>query len=97
MNRLRFYLLGIAALMCCITASAQKYEFVENGIRYEIDLNISITDAKVIGHTNAMPADVVIPETVSYNGQTFNVTSIGNKAFYKCKGLKSIDLRPLHL
>ena len=34
--------------------------------------------------------NVVIPETVTYNGTTYSVTSIGEKAFYNCKSLKNI-------
>ncbi len=36
--------------------------------------------------------DVVIPETVTYNGQTLRVTEIGNQAFYKCDGLTSVTI-----
>ena len=34
--------------------------------------------------------DVVIPETVTYNGKTYSVTSIGGYAFYGCSGLTSV-------
>ena len=36
--------------------------------------------------------DVVIPETVTYNGKTYSVTSIGNSAFYHCSGLTSVTI-----
>ena len=36
--------------------------------------------------------DVVIPESVDYNGNTYPVTSIGNYAFYDCIGLTSLTI-----
>ena len=33
---------------------------------------------------------VNIPETVTYNGKTYSVTSIGNYTFYGCSGLTSV-------
>ena len=35
---------------------------------------------------------VRIPSSVTYNGTTYSVTSIGNDAFYNCKGLTSITI-----
>ena len=36
--------------------------------------------------------DVVIPESVVYEGQTYSVTSIGKDAFRKCSGLTSVTI-----
>lgn len=36
--------------------------------------------------------DVVIPETVTYNGKTYKVTSIRSYAFYDCSGLTSVTI-----
>ena len=35
---------------------------------------------------------VVIPETVTYNDKTYTVTSIGEDAFYGCRGLTSVTI-----
>ena len=35
---------------------------------------------------------VVIPSTVTYNGKTYSVTSIGNFAFSECTSLTSITI-----
>ena len=42
--------------------------------------------------SNNYTGDVVIPETVTYNGKTYSVTSIGNSAFYHCSGLTSVTI-----
>ena len=36
--------------------------------------------------------NVVIPESVTYDGNTYSVTSIGSNAFYECTGLTSITI-----
>ncbi|MCI7429851.1 MAG: leucine-rich repeat domain-containing protein [Bacteroidales bacterium] len=36
--------------------------------------------------------DVVIPATVTYDGKTYSVTSIGYYAFYGCRGLTSVTI-----
>ena len=36
--------------------------------------------------------NVVIPETVTYDGNTYSVTSIGEYAFYSCSGLTSVSI-----
>ncbi|MBR2238210.1 MAG: leucine-rich repeat domain-containing protein [Prevotella sp.] len=35
---------------------------------------------------------MVIPDSVTYNGTEYSVTSIGNDAFYKCSGLTSVTI-----
>ena len=36
--------------------------------------------------------DIVIPESVTYNGNTYSVTSIGSSAFRDCSGLTSVTI-----
>ena len=36
--------------------------------------------------------DIVIPETISYNGKTYRVTGINEYAFYECRELTSVTL-----
>ena len=47
-------------------------------------------DAKM-GTTTATDANVVIPETFEYDGKTYKVTSIGERAFQNCTSLISIE------
>ena len=44
------------------------------------------------GPNNYNIVDLTIPESVEYEGVTYNVTSIGSKAFYYCTGLKSVTI-----
>ena len=43
-------------------------------------------------YPNEYSGDVVIPETITYSGKTYSVTSIGTSAFYECSSLTSIDI-----
>ena len=59
---------------------------IQNGIIYVIEDG----NAVVIGHTNEISNDVIIPETITVNGRTYRVTSIGDHAFQGCSSLTSI-------
>ena len=67
-----------------------------DGLYY--DLNTSARTATVtyesITATNyaSLPANVTIPSSVTYNGTTFSVTSIADRAFYECTTLESISI-----
>ena len=61
-----------------------------NGIYY--NLNACEKTAEVTENPNKYSGAVSIPETVSYNGKTYTVTSIGNEAFCDYECLESIDL-----
>ena len=43
-------------------------------------------------YSNEYTGDVVIPETVTYGGKTYSVTSIGSSAFKGCSGLTSVTI-----
>ena len=83
-------------LLCCLTAKA--HDFGVGGIYYNI---INATNKTVAvtyrgsdpdSYSNEYTGDVVIPESVTYNGNTYSVTSIGYGAFWYCTGLKSIEI-----
>ncbi|MBR4729652.1 MAG: leucine-rich repeat domain-containing protein [Prevotella sp.] len=68
-------------------ASADAIEI--DGIYYNF---ISDNQAEVTWNPNRYEGEVVIPESVSYKGTIYSVTSIGNNAFYGCRGLTSITI-----
>ena len=61
-----------------------------NGIYY--NLNEGEKTAEVTKNPNKYSGAVSIPETVTYNGITYSVTSIGNYAFCGCSGLTSVNI-----
>lgn len=55
--------------------------FVEGFITYEIT-SLAPDEVEVHDYNHSGPTDVVIPNTITNSGTTFNVTSIGDEAFY---------------
>ncbi|MBR4119694.1 MAG: leucine-rich repeat protein, partial [Bacteroidales bacterium] len=60
-----------------------------DGLNYE--LNASNKVASVVGYSSVQ-SNVVIPSTVTYNGISFTVTTIRDKAFAGCTSLESISI-----
>ena len=89
MKHLKKSLLLLAMLIVGLNASA--YDFESGGIYYNILSADSLT-CEVTSGTSKYSGSVVIPETVSNQGKTYKVTTIGNKAFYECSGLTSVTI-----
>ena len=49
-------------------------------------------NARVFDCDESKSGDLIIPSTISYNGTTYSVTSIGDRAFYYCSGLTSVAI-----
>ena len=84
-------------LLLCATAVA-AHDFETGGIYYNI---LSETDKTVevtykgryySSYPDEYTGNVVIPESVTYNGTIYSVTSIGYGAFGGCTGLTSITI-----
>ena len=54
------------------------------------ELAVSYGGSSSNDYYNEYTGNVVIPESVTYNGMTYSVTSIGPEAFIDCKGLTSV-------
>ena len=73
---------------------ASAYDCVVNGIYYI--LNKTEKTASVTYYVESRDnkstylGSVTIPSTITYNGTTYSVTSIGSSAFWYCSGLTSI-------
>lgn len=67
----------------------QAYQFEKNSIYYDIVNGKAVV---VSGGSVMYSGDVVIPETVEYDGQHYVVDSIGEWAFNACSGLRSVKL-----
>ena len=78
-------------LLTLLSIVANAYNAEIDGIFY----NFSEDNATVTYKTNAYKSysgSVFIPESVTFEGNTYNVTSIGVSAFSGCSGLTSISI-----
>ena len=64
--------------------------FQAKNIQYTVT---SAKEVKVTGPTKKSIRSVTIPATVKYRRTTYKVTSIGSKAFYNCKKLKTVTIK----
>ena len=65
-------------------------EEILNGINYR--LNDWTKTAEVIKKSGGYEGDIIIPETVVLNEVTYRVTSIGERAFFRCDLLNFITI-----
>ncbi len=65
-----------------------SFEITVGALNYSINCDETAVTVTVTGHVNGTAAtgELVIPETVTYNGLTYSVTAIGNNAFSGCTG-----------
>ena len=85
----------VAALLCAQDICAADYDFVQDGIYYEI-----MTDGTAyVWYEDVSSWDpcyfnsvYCIPDSVTYNGETYPVTGIGPYVFYNCSNLEEIVL-----
>lgn len=81
--------LFLLALLMPMTASA--YDFMVDSIFYDIDgTNAVVTYERLFSPTYF--GTLTIPESVTYNGTTYPVTSIGRQACYRCDELTSVTI-----
>ena len=70
----------------------KRFEFTVDGVRYSIyNDNTTVT---VAGYPSGSKptGDLTIPESVTFRGCPYPVTSIGDEAFYECSGLTSVTI-----
>ena len=71
--------------------STLAYDCTIGGIAY--DLNTTDKTASVTYTTNnKYVGNIIIPESITYSGATYSVTSIGDYAFSSCSGLTSVTI-----
>ena len=89
------HLFTVLLLLCSSIATAHNFEV--DGIYYNITDATNKTVAVTYKGSSSTSyeeysGDVAIPKNVIYNDVTYNVTSIGIEAFYKCAGLTSVTI-----
>ena len=96
MKQTKLWLATIVALFYSLAASAHNFEV--DGIYYNItsstDLTVAVTfqGSNYYEYSNEYTGAVIIPSTVTYNSETYSVTSIGSSAFDGCSSLTSITI-----
>ena len=90
-QKLFTFFFALVASVSAIYASDTEVD----GIWYDFDdsdLTAAVTyrGSSYYSYTNEYSGSVVIPSSVTYNGTTYNVTSIGSYAFYDCSSLTSV-------
>lgn len=86
------YLALALALMTTVCLDAQ--ELLKDGVRYELYSYLGDTTFNVIplGESQKYEGDIIIPSTVSYNGNDYSVSGISQYSFFDCENLKSITI-----
>ena len=83
MKHLKHLFTALLLLLCSVAANA--YDFEVDGIYYNITDESNKTVAVTCSdYSGEYRGEIVIPESVVYNGNTYSVTSIGNYAFEIC-------------
>ena len=84
------FLLAVLAMMFTLPATAQKATI--DGVTYEFN-EPETGEATVVPSSNGnYSGEVFIPATVTYNGQEYSVTTIGDNAFKLCRKLTSVSM-----
>ena len=85
-----FFLLTVLTMMLTLPATAQ--EATIDGVTYEFN-EPATGEATVVPSNNGYySGEVFIPATVTYNGQEYTVTVIGDNAFKLCRELTSVSM-----
>ena len=84
-----------SVIYCNDTLIVGNYTFICTGfLTFYLNGNSYFpnNNAVVFDCYESKSGDLIIPSTISYNGTTYSVTSIGDRAFYYCSGLTSVAI-----
>ena len=85
----RLYLL---TFLLCLFGQGGAQSLID-GIYYDLDAdNLTAEVTRAPDAKNRYSGSITIPESVTYEGMEYSVTSIGDYAFYDCSGLTSITI-----
>ena len=84
----------LSIILILLPLMASETDGVEiDGIYYNLYISDGNKTASVTYNRSVnYSGDIVIPESVEYNGSTFSITSIGYNAFASCSGLTSVTI-----
>ena len=84
-----------SVIYCSDTLIVGNYTFICTGfLTFYLNGNSYFpnNNAQVFDCDESKSGDLIIPSTISYNGTTYSVTSIGDRAFYYCSSLTSVTI-----
>ena len=82
----RIIKLSLLLLALLLPATAHAYDIEVDGIYYYVDGN----EVAVTYGNHLYSGEVIIPETVDYDGMIYPVTGIQSQAFYGCSSLTNV-------
>ena len=82
----------IMMAICMLSLHAMAYDFSYTHQGTTLYYNITSDNTVDVAGDNSVSGAVVIPSSVTNNGTTYSVTSIGYSAFYSCSGLTSVTI-----
>ena len=78
--------------ICMLSLHAMAYDFSYTYQGKTLYYTITSSNTVKVAGSSSVSGDVVIPSSVTNNGITYSVTSIGDRAFYGCSGLTSVTI-----
>ena len=95
MKALKIYFAVLFAALSTVTVFA--HDFAVDGIYYNknadgTSVTVTYRGESYDEYSDEYSGNVVIPSSVTYSGNTYAVTSIGDYAFSRCSGLTSITI-----
>ena len=90
-------LVAVAAVLLLSAATASAHSFEVDGIYYEknsdgTSVSVTYKGSYYSSYSNEYSGAVTIPASVTYSGETYSVTEIGEDAFSGCSGLTSVSI-----
>lgn len=83
----------LSILMIVLPVLASAYDACIDGIYYNFNgETASVTYYDEYNYGASYSGDVIVPESVTYDGKTYRVTSIGYCAFNECRNLTYVDI-----
>lgn len=74
---------------CIVTGILSATEIIVDGVRYEV---IKKTQSATLKDGSNCSGEFIVPDYVTYDGENYPVSSIGESAFYSCHSLTSISI-----